>query len=66
LVDPGWRETGPVTARDLGLRWFAVPARDDLRRGAVVPAVGPVLPGCRELLAERGVTVDHVTVYCWV
>ena len=26
----------------------------------------PLLPGRRELLAERGVEVDHVTVYRWV
>ena len=35
-------------------------------RGPLVPALWPVLPRRRGLLAERGVTVDHVTIYRWV
>jgi hypothetical protein len=68
LVDRGWRETGLVTARpassvfagfrfppeviSLAVRWY-------LRYGLSYRDV-------EELLAERGITVDHVTVYRWV
>jgi transposase-like protein len=68
LVDRGWLETGPVTARrtasvfagfrfpreviSLAVRWY-------LRYGLSYRDV-------EELLAERGITVDHVTVYRWV
>jgi len=43
-----------------------VPAGGDRRRGPVVPTVQPVLSGHRGLLVERGVEVDHVTVFRWV
>ena len=68
LMDPGWREIGPVTAHratspfagfrfpreviSLAVRWY-------LRYGLSYRDV-------EELLAERGVTVDHVTVCRWV
>jgi glyoxylate reductase len=68
LADRGWLETGPVTARgttsvfagfrfpreviSLAVRWY-------LRYGLSYRDV-------EELLAERGVTVDHVTIYRWV
>jgi transposase-like protein len=68
LVDRGWPETGLVTARrttsvfagfrfppeviSLAVRWY-------LRYGLSYRDV-------EELLAERGITVDHVTVYRWV
>jgi transposase-like protein len=68
LVDRGWPETGLVTARrttsvfagfrfppeviSLAVRWY-------FRYGLSYRDV-------EELLAERGVTVDHVTVYRWV
>ena len=67
-MDPGWRETDPVTAHratspfagfrfpreviSLAVRWY-------LRYSLSYRDV-------EELLAERGVTVDHVTVYRWV
>jgi hypothetical protein len=51
---------------DLGVRWLPVPAGGDLDRGPLVPALRAVLPDVEELLAERGITVDHVTVYRWV
>jgi transposase, IS6 family len=68
LVDRGWPETGRVTAHratsvfagfrfppeviSLAVRWY-------LRYGLSYRDV-------EELLAERGVTVDHVTIYRWV
>jgi len=68
LVDRGWPETGLVTACrttsvfagfrfppeviSLAVRWY-------LRYGLSYRDV-------EELLAERGITVDHVTVYRWV
>jgi transposase, IS6 family len=68
LVVRGWPETGLVTARrmtsvfagfrfpqeviSLAVRWY-------LRYGLSYRDV-------EELLAERGITVDHVTIYRWV
>jgi hypothetical protein len=44
-----------------------LPARGDRAGRALVPALRPVLPRCREEpLAERGVEVNHVTIYPWV
>ena len=67
FVDRGWPETGLVTARrttsvfagfrfpreviSLAVRWY-------LRYGLSYRDV-------EELLAERGITVDHVTIYRW-
>jgi transposase, IS6 family len=68
LIDLGWRETGPVTAHHAasafaGFRFprevISVAVRWYLRYGLSYRDV-------EELLAERGVTVDHVTVYRWV
>jgi DDE superfamily endonuclease len=58
--------SGDCTPHDFGLRWLPVPASGDLGSGPLVPAVRPVLPRREELLAERGITVDHVTIYRWV
>jgi transposase, IS6 family len=68
LVDRGWLETGRVTAHrtasvfagfrfppaviSLAVRWY-------LRYGLSYRDV-------EELLAERGIAVDHVTIYRWV
>ena len=68
LVDRGWPETGRVTVHrapsvfagfrfppgviSVAVRWYL---RYDLSYRDV-----------EELLAERGVTVDHVTIYRWV
>jgi hypothetical protein len=49
----------------LGVRWLPVPGCD-LSRGPLAPAVRAVVPGRRELLPERGVTVDHASIYQWV
>jgi hypothetical protein len=54
-----------VVGKFLSVRWLPVPAGGDLGGGPLVPAVRPVRD-VEELLAERGVTVDHVTVYRWV
>jgi transposase, IS6 family len=68
LVDRGGRETGAVTFSGLpsvfaGFRFpreaIAVAVRWYLRYGLSYRDV-------EELMAERGVTVDHVTIYRWV
>ena len=68
LVDRGWLETGRVTAPGTtsvfaGFRFppevISVAVRWYLRYGLSYRDV-------EELLAERGVTVDHVSVYRWV
>ena len=68
LVDRGWPETGSVIARGTtsvfaGFRFppevISVAVRWYLRYGLSYRDV-------EELLAERGVTVDHVSVYRWV
>jgi hypothetical protein len=68
LVDRGRLETGPVTAPGTasvfaGFRFpwgvISVAVRWYLRYGLSYRDV-------EELLAERGITVDHVTVYRWV
>jgi transposase-like protein len=67
LVDRGWLETGRVTAPGTtsvfaGFRFppevISVAVRWYLRYGLSYRDV-------EELLAERGVTVDHVSVYRW-
>ena len=58
-------ETPPLSprcCRTICLRWFLFSARRDRPCGALVPA----LRDAEELLAERGVEVDHVSVYRWV
>ena len=68
MVDRGWLETGPATVHRAtsvfaGFRFppevISVAVRWYLRYGLSYRDV-------EELLAERGVTVDHVTVYRWV
>jgi transposase-like protein len=67
-IADGWRDWSRGYAwHELGLRWLPVPAGGDLCCGPLVFALRPVLPRrLEELLAERGVTVDHVTIYRWV
>jgi hypothetical protein len=65
----GCEVVGPsslVAATDVGVRWLPVPSRGDPRRGALVSAVNLSYRDVEELLVERGVEVDHVTVYRWV
>src|SRR5690348_18243386 len=68
LAGRGWPETGLVTARRMssvfaGFRFppevISVAVRWYLRYGLSYRDV-------EELLAERGVTVDHVSIYRWV
>ncbi len=68
LTDRGGRETGWVTSSErssvfAGFRFprevIAVAVRWYLRYGLSYRDV-------EELLAERGITVDHVTIYRWV
>jgi transposase-like protein len=67
LVDRGWPKIGRVTAHRtaFGLRGLPVPAGGDLARGLVVPAVWLSYRDAGELMAERGIAVDHVTIYQW-
>ena len=68
LVDRGWLETGPVSAP----RTTSVVAGFQLPRDVISVAVrwylrsGLSYRDVEELLAERGITVDHVTIYRWV
>jgi IS6 family transposase len=68
LVDRGWQEAGSVTAR----RTASVFAGFRFPRDVISVAVrwylryGLSYRDVEELLAERGVTVDHVTIYRWV
>jgi transposase, IS6 family len=48
------------------LHWLLLPTRGDRAGGPLVPAFRPVLPRRRRLLAERGIQVDHVTIFRWV
>jgi hypothetical protein len=57
-----------VVAAAFGVCWVPLPTRCDHGRGQVVPAATRHLSfrDVEELLLERGVEVDHVTVYRWV
>jgi hypothetical protein len=57
---------GDVLGLVFGVCWLPVPAGGDRGCGPVVSAVRLSYRDVEELLAERGVTVDHVTVYRWV
>jgi len=50
----------------VGVHWFPFPARGDLVGGALVLRYGLSYRDLEELLAERGIEVDHVTLYRWV
>jgi hypothetical protein len=63
LGGEAWRRVR--SARELSRRSSRSAGRDR-GRGGLVPALRRVIPGVEELLAERGVEVDHVTVYRWV
>jgi hypothetical protein len=55
-----------VAASDVCLRRVPVPVGGDRRRGSLVPAAQSVHRDVEELLVERGVEVDHVSVFRWV
>jgi hypothetical protein len=67
-IRAGW--TGEALCPDSSLvvspvcvRGVPLPSRGDRGGGALVLALWPLV---EELLAERGIDVDHVTVYRWV
>jgi hypothetical protein len=51
---------------ELGVRQVPVPSRDHRPLGAWYLRYGLSYRDVKELLAERGIEVDHVTVYRWV
>ena len=53
--------SAPLTSRPFCR--LPLPAGCDRARSALVPALWPSYRDVEELLAERGVGVDHVTVY---
>jgi transposase-like protein len=62
-IDP----LSPVIAREIDVCRVPVSAGGDRRRGALVPALQSLsYRDIEELLVERGVEVDPVTVYRWV
>jgi hypothetical protein len=54
------------TSASVGFRWLPVPAGCDHGGDPLVPPLWPVIPDVEELLAERGIQADHVTIYRWV
>jgi transposase-like protein len=58
--------SAPRAHRILCLRRVQLPARRDRPCGALVPPLGLSYRDVEELLAERSIEVDHVTVYRWV
>ena len=50
----------------IGVHRLSVPTGGDRARGALVLRYGLSYRDVEELLAERGVQVDHVTIYRWV
>ena len=74
LADPTlavWLEeahspSGTACEDALGVHWFPFPSWGDLVGRALVPPRWWSYRDLEELLAERGVEVDHVTLYRWV
>ena len=68
LADRGRKQTGSVTIvrSVLGVRRIPFPARGDLVAVRWYLRYGLSYRDLEELLAERGIEVDHVTVYRWV
>ena len=56
----------PSSRAAVCLRWLPLPARGDRPRRPVVSPFGSSYRDVEELLAERGVEVDHVSVFRWV
>src|SRR6185312_1395290 len=54
-----------AASAEVKLRWVSVPAGGDHRDCAVVLALWLAYRDVEELLAERGIEVDHVTIYRW-
>jgi len=72
IVDrPRWagealKSPASVVAVAVGVRGFPVSGGGDHGGGALVSPPRPSYRDVEGLLAERGVQVDHVTVYRWV
>ena len=49
-----------------GVRRVSVPARSDSPRSSLASALRASYRDVEELLAERGIDLDHVTIYRWV
>jgi transposase-like protein len=58
--------SSPVATSEVRVRRVPVPTRGDRRRGPLVSAVQLSYRDVEELLLERSVEVDHVTVNRWV
>ena len=54
------------TSIEVQLRGVSLPSGCDHARRSLVPALRTLHRDVEELLAERGITVDHVSVYRWV
>jgi transposase, IS6 family len=62
-------ETSPLQPRShrtVRVRWLLLPARGDRSDSALVLRFTLSYRDVEELLAERGIEVDHVMVYRWV
>ena len=57
---------GDIAGKVLSVCWLPVSAGGDRGGGPLVPALRLSYRDAGELLAERGITVDHVTIYRWV
>lgn len=51
---------------EVQLRGVPIPSGCDHDRGSLVPALPASYRDVEELLAERGINVDHVSIYRWV
>jgi hypothetical protein len=52
---------------EVQLLWVSLPSGCDHARGSLVPALrAQSYRDVEELLAERGITVDHVSIFRWV
>jgi hypothetical protein len=65
-----WRDENPPPASGfrpaICLRWLLLPAQGDRAGSTLVPAFALSYRDVEELLAERGIDVDHTTIYRWV
>ena len=58
--------SGPACVDALALRWLPFPTRIHLVGGAGTCGTGCRTGTSRSFSAERGIEVDHVTLYRWV
>jgi transposase-like protein len=58
--------SGDHTSRDLGLRWLRFPPEVITLAVRWYLRYGLSYRDVEEVLVERGITVDHVTIYRWV